>query len=89
MRGLLFAAVTVTGLAGLVAPALADSCYDLWYERNQIYNQKGFCFQTQLGQQVFDNSDCYTRNPRLSRWEQRRVDAIKREEWARGCKVNN
>lgn len=73
-------------LAG--APAQAQSCYDLWYERNAIYDSYGYCFKTSLGQRTFDNSDCYTRNPRLSRADASRVQAIKRQERRRGCKVN-
>jgi hypothetical protein len=71
------------------APSLAASCYDLWYERNQIYDDNGYCFKTQLGRDTFDNSDCHTDNAQLSRAEQRRVDRIKAEERRKRCKVNN
>jgi hypothetical protein len=76
------------GTVLFTAPAAAQSCYDLWYERNAIYNANGFCFQTELGQDTFDNSDCYTSNPRFSRWERRRIDQIRRRERRMGCKVN-
>lgn len=79
---------TSIGVLLSVEPALAESCYDLWYERNSIYDANGFCFKTQLGRQTFDNSDCYTNNVRLSRREQRRVNEIQDEEDARGCHVN-
>lgn len=76
----------VSGLAtmALAAPAMAASCYDLWYQRNAIFDDNGYCFKTQLGRETFDNSDCWTDYPHLSRSEQRRVDAIKREERRRG-----
>ncbi len=83
------AAITALSLTISTAPAFSASCYDLWYERNQIYDDNGFCFKTQLGQDTFDNSDCYTSRPDLSRAEERRVAQIKARERAKRCKVNN
>ena len=71
-----------------VQPALAASCYDLWYERNAIYNDNGYCFKTRLGRDTFDNSDCYTKRPNFSRSEQNQIDSLKEEEDSRGCNVN-
>ncbi len=88
MRISAISAITALGIIISVQPAMAASCYDLWYERNSIYNDNGYCFKTQLGQDEFDNSDCTTDNVRLSRSEQRQVDRIKNEEYNRGCKVN-
>ncbi len=89
MRLFLMSATTALALTVGMAPALAASCYDLWYERNQIYDDNGFCFKTQLGQDTFDNSDCWTSNPQLSRSEVKRVAQIKAQERAKRCKVNN
>lgn len=82
--------LSAAALAMLVSasPVLAASCYDLWYERNAIYDANGYCFKTRLGKETFDNSDCWTSNPQLTRAEQRRVEKIRREERRRGCKVN-
>ena len=33
--------------------AQAASCYDLWYERNLIYAENGYCFSTNLGKRTF------------------------------------
>jgi len=88
MRISTITAVTALGIIVSVQPALAASCYDLWYERNAIYDRNGYCFSTQLGQETFDNSDCYTDNAELSRREQRQVDRLKNEEDNRGCNVN-
>lgn len=85
---MIFAAGLMTGMTALVPAATAASCWDLWYERNAIYNNNGYCFSTPLGQQTFDNSDCWTKTPSLSPSEQRRVARIKAEEKRRGCKVN-
>jgi YARHG domain len=70
------------------APARADSCYDLWYRRNEIFAANGYCFKSQLGIDTFGNADCYTSNPKLTRAERREVNAIKAQERRQGCKVN-
>jgi hypothetical protein len=75
-------------LLGITTVAQAESCYDLWYERNAIYDAHGFCFKTQLGKETFDNSDCVTSIVQLTPAEQRRVDQIKAEEKRRNCRVN-
>jgi hypothetical protein len=86
---LIAAAALAVGLLGaLPSVAFAESCYDLWYARNSIYDSYGLCFQTSLGKRTFDNSDCYTRNPHLSRQDQAIVAHIQAEERARDCNVN-
>jgi YARHG domain len=83
--------IAALGLAAstlMVSQASAQSCYDLWYARNQIYAENGYCFKTQLGRDTFGNSGCFTNNPKLSKYEARDVKEIKREEKKRGCKVN-
>ena len=88
MRKLAIHVLAAMSLGLSVQTAFADSCYDLWYERNEIYDANGFCFKSSLGKRPFDNSDCYTDDPQLSRAEQRRVAQIQREERRLGCKVN-
>lgn len=47
-------------------PALAfDPCEDLWFSRNQLYDRAGYCFSTPLGQAVFDNADCTSKEVAL------------------------
>lgn len=89
MRSVILFVLGIIATATIATPAMAQSCYDLWYARNEIYDRNGYCFGTQLDANTFDNSDCWTNNPRLSRAEQRRVDQIRREERRRKCKVNN
>lgn len=86
----LIGALVICGFAAMAGAqtAAAASCYDLWYERNAIYDDNGYCFKTQMGRDVFDNGDCWTGNPTLSKAERRRVDQIKAEERRRGCDVN-
>lgn len=88
MRQLAVSALALAALGFQAQMAFADNCYDLWYERNAIYDDNGYCFKTSLGKRVFDNSDCYTNNPDFTRAEQRRIDQIRREERHLGCKVN-
>lgn len=85
MRLSTLSVLTVVGLVSGVQPAFADACYDLWYERNSIYNENGYCFNTRDGRATFDNSDCYTDSPDFTKSEQRRIDRIKREENEYGC----
>lgn len=68
--------------------AQAASCYDLWYERNLIYAENGYCFSTNLGKRTFAGYECWTKKPNLSPWEQQRVAQVRAEEKRRGCKVN-
>jgi YARHG domain len=83
------AVIASTFVLGAGAPARAESCYNLWYARNLIYAENGYCFKTQLGKQTFSDSyDCYTSNPNLSKAERNEVASIKREERRRGCHVN-
>jgi hypothetical protein len=77
--------LAIVGVVTSVQPAFADVCYDLWYERNSIYNDFGYCFNTRDGKNTFDNSDCYTDNPDFGRQEQRRIQQIKRQENEYGC----
>ncbi len=66
----------------------AMSCYDLWYERNRIYAENGYCFSTPLARDTFAGYECWTRDPDLTPNERNYVAAIQREERRRGCKVN-
>ena len=78
----------VAGVLSIPAPAFAASCADLWYERNLIFAQAGYCFKTSLGKRTFAQYECWTDDPNLTAAEQRIVADITREERRRGCKVN-
>jgi YARHG domain len=88
MKLLLSAAMAAGLLVALPSMAFAESCYQLWYERNAIYDDYGYCFSTALGRQTFDNSDCYTRYPDLSYDDQQTVAYIQSQEKAKHCHVN-
>ena len=63
----------------------ANSCNELWYARNLIFHQKGYCFQTSRAKAAFDTSSCTTRSPNLSPAERSEVDRILALERANGC----
>jgi hypothetical protein len=60
------------------------SCSELWYARNAIYAQNGYCFQTARGRAVF-GVGCFPPYGRLSRGEQQEVNTIQYWERRRGC----
>jgi hypothetical protein len=88
MNKYLVAALAAVSLVALPSVAIAASCYDLWYARNAIYDDNGYCFSTDLGQETFDNSDCWTKHPHFSKAEQKAINAIVAEEKSRRCHVN-
>jgi hypothetical protein len=49
-----FVAVALAGSTG----AASASCSSLWYERNQIYKDAGYCFKTARAIRAFGNSGC-------------------------------
>ncbi len=84
---LAFTIALAVGATSFAASASAKSCYDLWYERNEVYATYGYCFKTKLARQVFGTS-CSTKNPHLSNYDQKLVAKIRAQEISRGCKVN-
>lgn len=60
------------------------SCDELWYARNAIFADKGYCFKTSRARSVFGVA-CFPPYGRLSSTEQRQVDRIKSRERQLGC----
>ncbi len=61
------------------------SCSDLWYARNAIYADAGYCFKTARARSVFGRG-CFPPFGQLSPWQQRQVNDIQRWEGIRGCR---
>ena len=64
------------------------SCQNLWYVRNSIYDRKGYCFKTQDGKDVFDNSDCTVKNAASIHFnpnESANIASIRQVENGKGC----
>lgn len=62
-----------------------NSCQGLWYARNLIFHQNGYCFQSDRAKAVFDTGSCTTRTPALSQAEKREVDRLVALEKSMGC----
>lgn len=65
------------------------SCQNLWYVRNSIYNDRGYCFRTAAAIAQFDNSDCFERDAarlRFNRNEQTNINRIVQVEREKGCR---
>lgn len=71
--------------ARAVTPPPPTTCEQLWYARNLIFHNNGFCFQTGRAQAAFDTSQCTTRNPSLTSAEQNEVQRLRNLENANGC----
>ena len=73
-----------TGGTGYAQRYANMSCDELWYARNQIYAEAGYCFKTAAALRVFGYR-CYPPYGHLSRGEQRQVSEIQRWEARFGC----
>lgn len=65
-----------------------ESCDYLWYMRNSIYDDHGYCFKTKRAQSVFDNTGCYVRDSAqipFNRFEQNNISRIRQIEKQLGC----
>jgi YARHG domain len=60
------------------------SCGQLWYERNAVYAQYGFCFKTDQAIRTFGRR-CYAPYGNLPSRAQDRVDLIREWEGRKGC----
>lgn len=93
IHGLLMSVgLAMGGLSMLATPAQAQrtdywnlNCNQLWYERNLIYANRGYCFQTQRAIRTF-GPRCYPPYGQLTDAEHRRVAEIIRWERRRGCR---
>ncbi len=63
----------------------AMSCEDLWYARNEIYAERGYCFKTQRARAVFGRG-CFPPYGDLSPTEMREVARIEQWEMRKGCR---
>lgn len=84
------AAAACLALVALAGPAAAgdDSCDGLWYERNAIYKDAGYCFKTTRAIRAFGNAGCSwddIADVPLSARQRSAVSRIQRQERAWGC----
>jgi hypothetical protein len=75
-----------------LAPRTAQAqgvCQRLWVERNSIYKQNGYCFNTPRGVRHFGNAGCQyddVNQVPLSGYERQRIAEIVAQERAMGCR---
>ena len=60
------------------------SCYGLWYSKNKIFADNGYCFETRKAINAFGRR-CYYPYGRLSGWQKDEVNNIKYWERQKGC----
>ena len=85
----ILSALVVTSTLLAVSLARAQSCEDLWVERNAIYKQAGYCFKTRRAIAYFGNSGCSydtEESVPLSSRQRARIARITAEERAQGCR---
>ena len=75
---------------GAQAPAVAQdyslmSCGQLWYARNKIYADAGYCFKTVRARREF-GAGCFPPYGQLSAFERRRINQIQYWESQNGCR---
>jgi hypothetical protein len=58
MKSLLAAAAVLAGTLIGVSYASAQSCQQLWVERNSYYKEAGYCFKTSRAISYFGNAGC-------------------------------
>jgi len=79
--------VTAATLAA-VAPAYAESCHELWTERNSYYKARGYCFKTDRAIRYFGNGGCRYKDEDaipFTDGDRMRIAEITRSERMRGC----
>ena len=81
-------AVAVVSVSVTASPASAQSCEQLWVERNSYYKRNGYCFATDRARAYFGNRGCSISNMGavpLSSGERRRIAQIVAMEREFGC----
>jgi hypothetical protein len=82
---LIAALALLTSAQSAMAQSLADlSCGQLWYERNAVYAQFGYCFKTDQAIRTFGRG-CVPPYGRMPNWAESRVAEIQAWERRKGC----
>ena len=91
MRLLMLIAAVAVAAATLLAtapPAAAQSCQQLWVERNSYSKARGYCFKSARAISYFGNGGCFIKDEgrlQLSPAERARIAQIGHLERAYGC----
>jgi hypothetical protein len=82
------ATMVATAMMATVPRASAQTCQQLWEERNGYYKEHGYCFKTERAIKFFGNGGCRHNEESavpLSNRERSRIAEITRIEKERGC----
>jgi hypothetical protein len=92
MRWLWMLASMITVVTSLTASqGRAQTCQQLWVERNQFYKNHGYCFKTQRAIDFFGNGGCNINDESavpLTSAERARTAQIAQEERAMSCNTD-
>jgi hypothetical protein len=64
-----------------------ETCQNLWFERNRIFDDAGYCFQSFNAKATFDNTDCFDPPRALDDDQSQYLAKLKRQESDIGCKI--
>ena len=87
MRFFVSLILALTPVAGLAD--MATICDELWLTRNAVFDRQGQCFQSPLGQAIFDNSDCSDAPLTLTADDERILAKVGRAEREFACAVDS
>lgn len=90
---ILGSAVSAAVTVGAASPGLSQdvwslSCGELWYQRNSIFKDAGYCFHTPRAIRAFGNAGCSYDDERavpLSDNDRSAINSIREVENAKGC----
>ncbi len=80
--------MAVVASAAAIPSAYAQSCQQLWVERNSYYKARGYCFKSARAISYFGNGGCFIKDEgrlQLSPAERARIAQIGHLERAYGC----
>ncbi|MDU9003201.1 DUF4453 domain-containing protein [Sedimentitalea todarodis] len=79
----------IVPLLWLAVPAQAETgCEDVWFTRNLIMDRAGYCFDSALGQALFDNSDCIGKQVQPDPYYRPVINEILRLEVEHACRID-
>lgn len=83
----LIGSALLIGFSG-ISPAQAQSCQELWVERNGYYKDAGYCFKTRRAIEYFGNGGCrydFAEDLPMSSSVRNRIEQLKIMERRLGC----
>lgn len=81
---LLQIALSAIALSGAATAFAAEDCQSLQDQKNLIYAAHGYCFKDPDAQKQY-GADCYTKKPKLSDAESKRVAQIEDQQKTLNC----